>query len=156
MIPNVYSPSVSTLYRWVITLSKAINFSPIRFDVLRVDEKFEKAASKFKSDTLSVYLSVGRNSYFANFVVSMNRDTFATIRLIFICEPKHLYSEGLPHETINSKTKQLVESRNNSLALFTQKKRVLKKLSNVFDYIKACDEFYNIKIKLSIEHKSAV
>jgi len=179
LILNGYSPSVSTIYRWGVTLSKATKFSPIHFDVLSVDEKFEKVISKNKSDTpkdksdtpknksdtLYVYLAVSWDSYFiANFVVSMNRDTFEAIQLISPCEPKLVYSDGLPsyaraceylhipHKTIDSKTNQPVESRNSLLAMFTQIRRGFKKLSNVFDYIKAFVVLHNIKRMLRIEY----
>jgi len=133
--------------------------------MLSVDEKFEKITSKDKSDTLYVCLAVGWDSYFiANFVVSMNRDTFEAIQSISPCKPKFVYSGGLPsyaraceylhipHKTIDSKTNQPVESRNNLLAMFTQIKKSFKKLSNVFDYIKAFVVLHNIKRILRIEY----
>ncbi|ODN29666.1 DDE-type integrase/transposase/recombinase [Fervidobacterium thailandense] len=161
---NGYSPSVSTIYRWIKTLSSAIKFTPIHFEVLCVDEKFEKLASKGKTDTIYVFLAVSFDNYLiANFRVSLNRDTLEAIKLIFPCQPKLVLSDGLTsyaqaceylnisHKTISSRVNQAVESRNSLLAMFTQIRRGFKKLSNVIEYIKAFVVLHNIKRKLRMQ-----
>ncbi|WP_372590082.1 DDE-type integrase/transposase/recombinase [Fervidobacterium thailandense] len=161
---NSYSPSVSTIYRWIKALSSAIKFTPIHFEVLCVDEKFEKLASKGKTDTVYVFLAVSFDNYLiANFRVSLNRDTLQAIKLISPCQPKLVLSDGLTsyaqaceylnisHKTISSRVNQAVESRNSILAFFTQIRRGFKNLTNVIKYIKAFVVLHNIKRKLRMQ-----
>ncbi|WP_372590078.1 DDE-type integrase/transposase/recombinase [Fervidobacterium thailandense] len=157
-------PECFSIYCWIKTLSSAIKFSPIHFKVLCVDEKFEKLASKGKTDTVYVFLAVSLDNYLiANFGVSLNRDMLQAIKLIFPCQPKLVLSDGLTsyaqaceylnvqHKTISSKTNQAVESRNSLLAMFTQVRRGFKKLSNVISYIKAFVVLHNIKRELRMQ-----
>ncbi|PHJ13293.1 transposase [Fervidobacterium sp. SC_NGM5_O18] len=165
LISQGYSPSVSTIYQWIINLSKAIVFSPILSDIINVDEKFEKIKIGDERRNLYIFFAVSKYRI-VNFVVSTNRDTFEALQLIFPCKPKLVYSDGLPsyavaceklnikHKIIDSKKNQPAESRNSLLAMFTQVRRGFKKLSNVFYYIKAFVVMHNIKRELRIKHQA--